>query len=265
MTRLARRVRAIRLLILAPVVALAACRSAPVEAKGVFRAHAARHTISIFEVYAARGHESVGQDVGRTLAGQLDRLRRELRYPYQHPVVVEIYGDQAEYDAHLMNRSVTGSPACSGRRTIQMVSPKSPIRVPGLQYEARLSMAVHELAHLFLDEIGGEVPMWLEEGTASYEGDAEGYRRLCRLPSVERFLATPASLAEIESSYGRLTGADVLSFTLVDFIVSTRGFDALNDLIRHPGDLERVLGSRAAVELEWHAFVQQTLAVPPLR
>lgn len=41
-------------------------------------------------------------------------------------------------------------------------------------------MAVHAMAHLFLDEIGSEVPMWLEEGTASYEGDAEGYRFLRR-------------------------------------------------------------------------------------
>ena len=57
----------------------------------------------------------------------------------------------------------------------------------------------------------------------------------------------------------------MLSFTLVDFIVTTRGLDLLNELIRHPRDFECVVGERASVEREWHAFVRQTLAVSPAR
>ena len=142
---------AVRGLILAPIVALAGCGNAPADGREAFRARAAGHTVSIFSVYAAPGHEQAARDVGGVLADQIDRLRRDLRYPYDHPVTVEIYHNQADYDAHLMDRSVVGSPACSGRRTIQMVSPRSPIRVAGLSYETRLSMAVHEMAHLFLD------------------------------------------------------------------------------------------------------------------
>jgi len=118
-------------------------------------------------------------------------------------------------------------------------------------------MAVHEAAHLFINEINPSAPIWLSEGVASYAGGAEGYRAICRVPTVTQLLKSPPTVAELESSYHQVRASDVFAFTFVDFVISNRGWAALNDVIRHPSDLERVLGaSKAEIEMEWHKFLK---------
>ena len=97
--------------------------------------------------------------------------------------------------------------------------------------------------HLFINEINRSVPIWLNEGIASFEGGTEGYRKVCRNPAIRKLLEAPPSLADLESSYSRLPAADVTSFALVDFIVTTRGMPALNELLRNPPDY-------------WHKFAR---------
>jgi hypothetical protein len=97
----------------------------------------------------------------------------------------------------------------------------------------------------------------LSEGVASFEGGAEGYRKICRLPSVAELLKAPPSIGQLESAYHRVQAADVFAFTFVDFVISSRGWAALNGLIRQPSDLERLLGaSRGEIEAEWHKFLK---------
>ena len=237
---------------------LLACQTRSAEPHLRFRAGALRHSASIFDLYFVADDRPAAQDVARELAAHLDRLRKDFRCEYAHRVAVEIYSDQAAYDANLMDPSVKGSPACSGRRTIQMVSPRSPIRDSGISYAGRLSMAVHELAHLFVNEINRDAPVWLSEGVASFEGDADGYRRICKMPAVAELLKTPPSIAELEASYHKVRAPDVFSFTLVDYVASNLGMAALNDLLRNPADFERALGgSRREIEARWHEFVKR--------
>jgi hypothetical protein len=135
-----------------------------------------------------------------------------------------------------------------------MISPRSPIRVAGIPYSDRVLMAV---AHLFIDEINDRVPVWLDEGIASFEGGAEGYRRICELPAVANLLKSPPQIADLESSYYKLPAADVFSFTLVDYIISNHGIAALSELIRRPNEFERILGgSKAELQSRWHGFVR---------
>jgi hypothetical protein len=225
-----------------------------------FRSNALRISSSIFDIYYTPEDKVAAQDVALELTRNLPRLRKELGYDYGHRVAVEIYPNQTEYDTHLMNAAVRGSPACSGNRTIQMVSPRSPIIVPGLPYESRLGMAVHELVHLFIDEINPRTPVWLDEGIASYEGGADGYRKICKIPAIAAIIVHLPSSTALESKYEELKAADVISFTFVDFVVSTRGMGALRALLRNPTDLERILGkTRTSIDSEWHEFVIKTV------
>ena len=231
---------------------LLGCQTHPVEPRLHFRSNAIQHASSIFTTYCTTPDIQAAHDVANELAAQLPRLRNDLKYDYRHPVSVEIYPDQATYDAHLMDPSVRGSPACSGHRTIQMVSPRYPMRIASIPYSGRLGMAVHELAHLFLNEINGEMPIWLQEGVASFEGGADGYHAICRIPEVARILRNPPSLSALKSSYGSVPAGDVISFTFIDFVVTTKGIEALNLLIRNPAGFEEALAlPERDVEIRW--------------
>jgi len=237
--------------------ALTGCQKDSAEPHLRFRAAAHHHSSSIFDLYYTPPDKQAADDIAAELIKHLPRLRNDFRYDYPHRVAVEIFPDQSSYDSNLMDRSVAGSPACSGRRTIQMVSPRSPIRIPGISYAGRLGMAVHELAHLIMNEINRDLPTWLNEGVASYAGGADGYRNICKIPAVAKLLQTPPSLTALETSYHRQPAPDVMSFTLVDFIVTTRGMTSLNDLLRDPAGLERIVGSsRRDIEIRWHEFAR---------
>lgn len=100
--------------------------------------------------------------------------------------------------------------------------------------------------------------MWLNEGVASFEGGSDGYRRVCAIPEIARILEALPSIATLESSYHRLRAADVISFTLIDFIVTSGGgMSVLNELLRNPASLERLLGgSTHDIEIRWQEFAK---------
>lgn len=234
-----------------------ACQTHPSDVRATFRSSAQKQTASIFDLYFDPKDHATAQDVARALTAHLDRLRGEFHHPFEHRIVVEIYPDQAAYDAHLIDPWLAGSPACSGRHAIQMVSPTSPIRIPGLPYETRLTMAVHELAHLFIDELNQHAPSWLDEGVASYQGDAAGYRALCRLPQIAKILETPPVFTTLENSYSSLPAPDIYSFTAVEYIVERYGWSKVVELIRSPAKFEKILGiSKDEFTRGWHRSLQ---------
>jgi hypothetical protein len=94
----------------------------------------------------------------------------------------------------------------------------------------------------------------LNEGAAVYVGPHGVYTYVCekRFP----FDKIP-SLAALEQSYASVSAADLFAYSLVDYIVSAHGLDALNRLIRSPAEMEKILGaSREQFEAGWRGYME---------
>lgn len=198
--------------------------------------------------------ESVVADYKAVLSLHCPRVRRDLQFSGTTHYSVEIYPDQRAYDAGLTDTSVIGSPACSGGGKISLVSPRSPIRVSGISNDQRLKMAVHEYAHLLVNEISPDAPIWLAEGIACYEGSEGAY--IEKGGAVSKALPVISFLA-IRDNYYDTPAADVYSFLAVRYIIDTYGLDELNRLLRSPGELEGILDvSIPEFEEQWKGYLQ---------
>ena len=207
-----------------------------------------------FIYYCSSQDSDVIDDIDKTLDADCPIICKNLEYEYNEKITVEVYPDQKSYDESLTDKSVIGSPACSGYKKIKMVSPTSPIEVSGFPYEGRLLMAVHEYVHLMIDEINNETPIWLDEGLACYEGSKESYEQITQLifPKVPEI-----SFNEIENSYYNIPAADVYSYSAVQFIIEHFGYEKLNQLIRHPSDFEKILSiKKDEFSKEWNTYIQ---------
>jgi len=208
----------------------------------------------LFAFYCSDKDTTVLKEIKKTLEDNHERLCSELENSYRFQIVVEIYPDQESYNEALTDKSVTGSPACSGNRRIQLVSPNSPIRIAGIPYEDRLLMVVHEYVHLMLNEINDSLPIWITEGVASYLGSPNGgYDRICslvfgQLPEI--------SLENLYSNYAHLSAPDIYSFSAIRFIANHFGLKILNRLIRDPVNLHNILGvNLKEFDNEWNGFI----------
>lgn len=196
---------------------------------------------------------NVLKDIKNVLEEYYQSVCDDLEYQYTYKVVVEIYPDQKTYNENVMDDDLIGYPACSGNRRMQLVSPASPIKVSGIPYNERLLMAVHEFVHLMINEINNELPMWLNEGLASYEGSSAIYEYFCKtyfyqLPSIE--------LNHLERNYYSIPAADIYSYSAVHFIVEKFGFKKLNQLIRNPENFEKILSiSKSDFNKQWNSFI----------
>lgn len=117
-------------------------------------------------------------------------------------------------------------------------------------------MAVHEFAHLIINEINRNAPVWLNEGIASYLGSPDGqYEKISKMV----FQIVPEiNFAELENSYFKLKAPDVYSYSAVAFIISEFGKDKLNCIIRNPEKMYSVLKTdQATFNRQWHNFIKK--------
>jgi hypothetical protein len=207
-----------------------------------------------FTYLASDQDQSTVREIAALMDSVAPEIARDLDVVYRHAVTVEVYPNQEEFDAHLMNPSMRGTPAISARNRIQLVSPKAPIQVPGIEYRERLWFPVHEFAHLVIDQISEQMPTWLDEGVASYEGSRLFYTQDRRVREILRDRLP--TFADLTQSYSKVPAADVFSFSLIEFIVAEYGRPALNRILRAPDRLDQVLKSPlATVEERWHRFI----------
>lgn len=216
------------------------------------------HHSGIFTVYGLESDRQVLEDVAEALQTQAPQIGRQLGYDYQHPVTVEIFPDQDSLDQYGMNPSMQGYYAYSGDYHIQMVSPRNPIPRLESSYSQRVLIAVHEFVHLVNNAINPDMPLWLNEGVATYIGPHDVYAYVCQ--HAFPFAQVP-TFADMEQSYAAVPAADLFAYSLVDFIVIEYGHEALNRLIRSPGSFEEVLGAtRSEFVQNWQSYLREQYA-----
>jgi hypothetical protein len=209
-----------------------------------------------YTFYCADKDTSTLEDLRKALDSSTERLQKELDCKYPHMITIEVYPDQNAYDNALTDKSVAGSPACSGNRKILMVSPQEPIRVAGIPYNERLLMAVHEYVHLLLNEINRSLSIWIQEGVASYYGSTGGYESICKavidqLPVI--------SLNELENNYRKLPAPDIYSYMAVKYIKEIYGQSFLNSILKDQNNLNGILsGGYEDFDGKWNNFIDKT-------
>ena len=197
---------------------------------------------------------TVRRDVTAALEAAAPGICAALVVACDFPVTVELYPDQAALDRHVMNPDMRGFFAVSGGGRIQMVSPAN-VASRDLTYEDATGIAAHEFVHLALDRIAPELPDWLEEGTAVYLGPHAVYEAARGEASLRAMTPTFAALRD---DYGNVPAADFFAYTVVAYIVETRGIGALNALLRAPDDLEAALGmTEAAFAAGWRVSLEE--------
>jgi hypothetical protein len=207
-----------------------------------------------FVYYCVPDDAEIADEIGALMEEKRPEINRLLGYDYDGKITVQIYPDQKSFDESSAGRGMQGSPAFSDKGFIAMVSPDSPIKVM-LSYEERLMMAVHEYVHIVLDEINGDMPMWMNEGLASYLGSADGYDSICQFafPRLGEI-----SFNELWNSYNELPAPDVYSCSAVRFIIERFGYDKINELLRDPGSFENILStSMDDFNVLWNDYINE--------
>lgn len=205
-------------------------------------------------MWATEADRQTAQDILTAMQANSEQVCADLQTACEFPIRIEIYPDQASFDTHVMNQEMRGFFAISGdRHIIQMVSPANPWPHK-ISYQDGILVAVHEFAHLALDEVNPEIPTWLDEGTAVYVGPHKTYTTVCQIAFPFEMMPP---FRQLEADYNSIPAPDLFAYTAVDFIVSEYGIEKLRKLLRSPEDLERVLGvSRAVFEEEWQRFMR---------
>jgi hypothetical protein len=211
-----------------------------------------------FTVFAGAEDARAAADVALALHQHAPQIARDLAVKLEAPVVVELFADQASLDRDGMNPRMRGHYAYSGNRRIQMVSPRNPTPVSEIAYPDRLLIAVHELAHLAIDEINPRLEGWLDEGAATFIGPHGPYAHACRHRFPFKLVPT---LRDLERSYHRVPAGDLFAYALVEFIVESHGLPTLNRLLRAPESIEQIIGlDRDELERQWLACLQRKYA-----
>lgn len=209
----------------------------------------------VFVYSFTKTDSGAAKDIKAALDNNYQRICDDLEYQYRYKIQVNIYPDQKNYDENIVDKELIGSPAYSGIKEMHLVSPQSQIKISGIPYEERLLMAVHEFVHLMVDEINTDLPIWMDEGLAAYEGSSNIYEKFCRLYMPKLPLI---GLKDMEESYNKVSGADLYSYSAIRFIIEKFGLKKLNRLLRNPGNYEKIFSiSKDQFDKEWHSFISQ--------
>ncbi len=197
--------------------------------------------------------------VTNVLEGNHQRVCADLRVALDFKPAVRIYPDLTTFHQAIGSPNaadwVVGLTNLSGE--IKIVSPLRP--GPQHTYDSILQALVHEFVHaVVLRGIGATaLPMWLQEGVASYEAGQMNeaawagigpYVTSNRIPSF-------ADLGD-RSRFADL-GGYAWSYTILDFAVTTYGRDTLRPWIDNGGAFEATFGvTEAAFRARWIEYLE---------
>jgi hypothetical protein len=122
-----------------------------------------------------------------------------------------------------------------GWTELHVVSPLNPGPVHSYT-DIMDSVFIHEFTHVCTRKINQNLPIWLNEGFACYEGGP--YYNKASVVAAYNSLGRIPSLDELNSSFDNFVhlGGYPLSLTISTFIVETYGMEKMSQFIRTPAD-----------------------------
>ncbi len=151
-------------------------------------------------------------------------------------------------------------------RSIYLVSPLNPGPVRTYDHMVH-SSTMHEFAHVVINEITNsntwptDVPRWLNEGVASYEGGPPMPMEIMRQQVSIRVKQDKVPTFDNLASYGQdfiTTGGYFFTLPAGSYFIETYGFEKVKQLILSPADYQGIFGkSEQELWNEWVEYLAQ--------
>jgi RNA polymerase sigma-70 factor (ECF subfamily) len=206
---------------------------------------------------SAGGEKKVHQDVLRELNGSVEQLAKKLKHQPSQKIVIEIYPDLPAF------HQAVGEPDAPNwfmgtfaGNTLKIVSPLDP--GPNHTYQSILRSTTHLFAMWLVRDINPTAPKWLCQGIGGYEAKQMSEQFLKDTTADAIRSGTIPTLDQLENDTWdfETMGGFQFSYLMVEFLERTYGLDALNQLIRSPGNCSGILGrTESELREQWIQYL----------
>ena len=174
------------------------------------------------------------EDIIKICDAQLNKISGDFKLKIDKNTIIEIYPSQTEYDRFIINPDLKGSPAISGNRVIQLVSPKSKIKIDTISYQNRLYFVIHEYVHIMLDQLDSPPPIYLDEGLACYYSSYDFYHSIIKEHFGE--IKQMPTIEQLQNHYYEIPAADIFSFLVIDYLINSKK-EPISKILRQPAGI----------------------------
>lgn len=199
--------------------------------------------------------------VSDVLEANYNKVTNNLKQQLQEKLTVELHGDLNQMHIAL------GLPDAPdwirgglGIGKIIIASPLNP--PPGSGFNNVVNTAVHEFVHIIIREINVDIPRWLDEGIASYEAKDNDENWIKNTVSRGLENNTIPSFNDLDTgedfqAFFKKDGYQY-SYTIVESIVNTFGYDKLYNLIKSPDNFIKVFGmAENELQNKWIEYIKK--------
>ena len=213
-----------------------------------------------FIFYAAEQDKACIKDLIKTLEDNYTRITDDLDASLNKKASIYIYSDLSTFHAAINQPDapswVVGI-ALPGTTTIKIVNPSN---ADGRPYSDMMKVIVHEFTHIVTMNINSDVyniPLWLSEGIAVFEAEqSEGTAEVISRAKSSNEYPTLKSIESGTNNFGTRGGYQ-FSYSIIEYMVNTYGYDKVIALIKSPSEFEKILGlSEEDFQKEWIAHLK---------
>jgi hypothetical protein len=215
-----------------------------------------------FKIYCQSQDVDCLEDVGNGLETAYKKITGEFSCFLDTKVEVLIYPDIESFHAAIGNTDSSSAAAYTAAaaigKTIYLTSPLNPGPVMAYDHLVTGSCA-HELTHVMINHMANtdtwplDIPRWINEGMACYEGGSPGPESYMKSQMTTMVLTDEIPSMEVMSSYGPdFTSGGGYYFTLEagKFLVEKYGFEKVKQFVLAPDNYKGAFGKNRAGTLE---------------
>ncbi|MDP4268395.1 MAG: peptidase MA family metallohydrolase [Bacteroidota bacterium] len=192
------------------------------------------------------------KDLDKSLEDNYSRVTNDLKTRIDKKVDIYIYSDLPAYHKASFTSDTPWAigNAVGSKNVIQMAKPDKVDET-----DKQKDVIVHEFTHIVIMKINPiNVPIWLNEGVASYEANYNS--------KINLVVSGFPTFKDLEKNYNTFAKEYGYTFSgsIVDYIVNTYGYDKLYALIKSPAKFEKIMGiSKEAFQKKWVSWVAQSV------
>ncbi|GGH51559.1 hypothetical protein GCM10008014_17390 [Paenibacillus silvae] len=191
--------------------------------------------------------KKANHDLFTELDAQVERLAVKYHYQPSRKVIIEMYSDLPTFHQAVGEKDApnwfTGT---YQNEILKIVSPLNP--GPEHTYESIIKGTVHLFAMWIIEEINPKAPKWIRQGIGGYEAKLmtpeyiqSSIKETVRNHAIPTFAQLQDDTWDFETKKGFQ-----FSYLFVEFVLETYGIEAMNQLIRDPQQVERIMNCSEA-------------------
>jgi hypothetical protein len=218
---------------------------------------------ALFKLFCTPVDHPIADAILEHCEKNVDRLAEDFKHTYSNIISLYMYQNIQDFHEAISRPNAPDWIACScskeQRHSALFVSPNN----AGSYHSAKniLWLVSAALGELFIaDKFQHPLPRWLHAGIARYKAGTRYTESLGKLVLTQ---ATLPTLSQLEPNGDDIAFGDdyhgyQCSYSLVEFLCTTWGWDKTLELLDHYENFESILGvSKAAFEAQWKVFLVQ--------